>query len=745
MRTLWFIPEELLGFVRGQLGWEAGTALKKRLAGLKEQDDEDLRERLHDEGMTDAERVVKEARDVLDRLKPQTAVLALDAGERLQPEDVELLGDLAEGLPEDLRIWIAVSTDTPADIPKYPAIVGRLRELGPRYMDEIPLHGIDDDGVGEWLEAKGLSRDKAAELTRATDGYALSLDAEIANLSPGEAIDDLPRDQKFARRTDDAWNRLAPELRHHARRLCVLADPLPSDRTPEFLGIDATEWGEAQELLREARIFSVEVNGLPWFHEKRRHYLIETKLDASERSALRREAWRWFDRELFAVLEGSSYGALYALEQRDWQPLLFEWIHLMTFLDPHEAAMGLARMYLKALWWWGCYLPFDRCDELVELGARVVELGDSAATELDRVVGAIERLHRSFSREGLRFLAGGEEPTGERESWEEARAALREIADGTAVGGVALCEGASSVSGSPAGESGSGRLPAARQVTMLVNVFLAHCIRGSAGPAGMGEEALEELSGLYETAISMAVDDDDAWDRAWFEYELADALADRAASGRTADAAAREGWRQRARELLAGAHAYVDDCGRDSVDDLDFELAANVERVEADLAWGEGRRLNAVELHARAVHYAHAFQVWPDSGPDLYTATFYREQQYRLAKRIAELATADEGRTDAHEALLAIDRVAAFRGEEQHALRDGDTGFLSSPDDLARRLGDHRPSLKKLADGPDDLADGSKERYSREAVRQIRQVEGIEKRSRGLVTLPRRTDLEDGR
>ncbi len=197
-----------------------------------------------------------------------------------------------------------------------------------------------------------LSRDKAAELTRATDGYALSLDAEIANLSPGEAIDDLPRDQKFARRTDDAWNRLAPELRHHARRLCVLADPLPSDRTPEFLGIDATEWGEAQELLREARIFSVEVNGLPWFHEKRRHYLIETKLDASERSALRREAWRWFDRELFAVLEGSSYGALYALEQRDWQPLLFEWIHLMTFLDRTKGHRP-ARMYLKALWWWG--------------------------------------------------------------------------------------------------------------------------------------------------------------------------------------------------------------------------------------------------------------------------------------------------------------------------------------------------------------------------------------------------------
>ncbi len=99
VRTLWFIPEELLGFVRGQLGWEAGTALKKRLAGLKEQDDEDLRERLHDEGMTDAERVVKEARDVLDRLKPQTAVLALDAGERLQPEDVELLGDLAGACP----------------------------------------------------------------------------------------------------------------------------------------------------------------------------------------------------------------------------------------------------------------------------------------------------------------------------------------------------------------------------------------------------------------------------------------------------------------------------------------------------------------------------------------------------------------------------------------------------------------------------------------------------------------------
>jgi hypothetical protein len=270
------VGKEVLAVIRGRLGADVGEAVTAYASSLKDSVDDRLAVRLD----TAVDRVAVElvlalANEVLGQLE-QGAVLALDAGERLSPEDVRVLGDVVAGLPAALRIRIAVSTYSG----EHQAIVERLVGANAN-VAEIKLAGIEEAGVCEWLEAEGLPANMAAEATRVTGGYALHL----AHLRAGGAIDDAPLHEVFARRTEEAWVQLLPEIARHARRLCVFADPLPQEHTLELLGLDAAAWGEAQERLRRARIFSVEVNGTPWFHEQRRRYLSEVKLDDSERAA----------------------------------------------------------------------------------------------------------------------------------------------------------------------------------------------------------------------------------------------------------------------------------------------------------------------------------------------------------------------------------------------------------------------------------------------------------------------------
>jgi len=275
------VGQEVLAVVRGQLGEEVGQAATAYVASLKQAVDERLAVRLDnalDRGA--AEVVLALASEVLEHSEPREAVLAIDAGERLRDEDVRVLSDLAEALPPGLRLRVAISTYTA----QHQAIVDQLTGVSSG-VAEIALSGIGEDGVREWLQSEGESDDLVSDVTRVTGGYALHLGDLIAHLRGGGAIDDAPLHETFARRTEDAWVQLDPNVAHHARRLCVFADPLPVSRALEFLGIDLAEWGETQDRLKRARIFSVEVNGLPWFHEQRRRYLSEIKLGADELAA----------------------------------------------------------------------------------------------------------------------------------------------------------------------------------------------------------------------------------------------------------------------------------------------------------------------------------------------------------------------------------------------------------------------------------------------------------------------------
>jgi len=272
------IGREVFALVRGQLGEEAGAGIAEYANALKQSVDEQLAVRLSNAlDREAAAMVIALAEEVRPRLSVSQIVIAFDAGERLNDEDVDVLADLASELPAGIRIRLAVATYDSG----HQQMVQRLRAVG-RPVAEIAMEGIGEEGIAVWLANSGLSPVLAGQVRRATGGYALHVGDLIRHLQDGGEIGDQPLNQAFAERTEEAWQQLDAEVAECARQLCVLVDPMPAQATIALLGTTAAQWGETQERLRRAGIFSVEVNGQAWFHEQRRRYLTEVKLGTQE-------------------------------------------------------------------------------------------------------------------------------------------------------------------------------------------------------------------------------------------------------------------------------------------------------------------------------------------------------------------------------------------------------------------------------------------------------------------------------
>lgn len=227
------------------------------------------------------------AGEVCERFDGQQVILALDDGDRLNDEGVRLLADLAERLPDCLRLHVAFSTRTAA----YRERVEWLLTSS-AFVDEEQILGLDVESIAAWLADEGLDPGAAADVVRVTGGYALHVGDLLSHLKHGGSIEDVPRNELFARHTNEAWRSLSLEVARHARALCVFSDPLPHGHAVAFLGLDAAAWGEVQDRLWRARIFSVEVNGQRWFHEQRRQYLVDEVLGADERAEASAQAVR---------------------------------------------------------------------------------------------------------------------------------------------------------------------------------------------------------------------------------------------------------------------------------------------------------------------------------------------------------------------------------------------------------------------------------------------------------------------
>ncbi|HEY4278633.1 MAG TPA: hypothetical protein VGM91_10455 [Conexibacter sp.] len=278
------VAQELLAVVRGRLGSEFGRAFEQYIRKLRESVDESLSSRLNaalDPGVTGL--VVGFAEEVA-RAAECDVLLALDAGERLSRDGIRLLADIAESLPDSVRIRIAIA-DYTSEQQREVAFLETVNAVAVRRLD-----GLTVTEVAEWLEGVSLDPGLANAVQRVTGGYALHVGDLVGHLQAGGEIEDMPLSQQFAKRTREGWDALDLEVVACARRLAAFHDSLPRDATIAFLDLDDARWGAIEDALWRARVFSVYVDGRRWFHEQRRRFVYDSILGVDERDRAASEA-----------------------------------------------------------------------------------------------------------------------------------------------------------------------------------------------------------------------------------------------------------------------------------------------------------------------------------------------------------------------------------------------------------------------------------------------------------------------
>jgi hypothetical protein len=213
-------------------------------------------------------------------------VLALDGAEVLTEDDSRLLADLATRLPDGLFLRVGFGTYGE----HHQAHVEDLLAAG-EAVAELSLRGLSTSVVRAWLEAEGQDPELADEVYRNTDGYPLDIADAIQQLASGGQLTDVEPSQQFKMRSRQAWRALDADTQAVARQLAVFEQPLPEAWLQQACGVRAAQWGAAVERLRRARILSTFVNGVPWFHPKRRQGILEA-LGESEREQLEEAAGR---------------------------------------------------------------------------------------------------------------------------------------------------------------------------------------------------------------------------------------------------------------------------------------------------------------------------------------------------------------------------------------------------------------------------------------------------------------------
>lgn len=271
---------ELLALVRGRLGPDAGKALAHFFKSLREEMGATLQARLYsavDQSM--AETLAAFAVEVGAFSLGRQVSLSFDAGERLDPDECRLLVDISERLPPNCHVRVGFATDVPARRTAATEIVS----LGVGIL-EIEVPPLDASAIADWLADEGLGRTDVNGVARVTGGYPLHLGDLIPHLKSGGSISDAPPNEQVMLRVAEGWRDLPAGAATAARCLCVLPDPLPRDRLLELTNLESAEYGHVVEQLQWARFFPGIVDGEPWFHERRRDFVLR-QLHPAERDA----------------------------------------------------------------------------------------------------------------------------------------------------------------------------------------------------------------------------------------------------------------------------------------------------------------------------------------------------------------------------------------------------------------------------------------------------------------------------
>jgi hypothetical protein len=332
-------------------------------------------------------------------------------------------------------------------------------------------------------------------------------------------------------------------------------------------------------------------------HDRVRQQGLQQFVDRVRRDELLRVAQDYYQDEATKTLD--SYERWFRYEDTSWQTIAREWLYYAAQLegaDQESSRLGIAVLFVDAFWWWGNYIAYPFCEELL---ADWTEMAESRRHTIDLDWGNwLREVYLRYPKGWRRQATSGD--------WRALRQRLlvflrerKELRDETK--------------------------ERVRHVRGLLYIYLAEA-----------ERFLDPHSRRVEQNLSVARElfaaDDDEWDVAWVSFQQADAALGRG-DAQAAVAAADIGWRDLTEEM----------------EDDDFELAANLHRVHADAAWLRGERGLALDLYARAALSAYKVQVdvgdTEDAPIDEYTQAFMTEMHERVAERLSALHEAGEDAT----------------------------------------------------------------------------------------------------
>jgi hypothetical protein len=313
-----------------------------------------------------------------------------------------------------------------------------------------------------------------------------------------------------------------------------------------------------------------------------------------------------------------SYDRWFRYEDPGWQTVAREWLYYVAQLqgdDRRAGRLGAAILFVDAWWWWGSYVPYPFCEQLL---ADWAEMADAAQDTTDRGWG-------DWLRDLYLLYPKGWNAEASTDDWTALQQRLQMF-----------------LFVRP--ELRNEKIKRIRHVRGLLYVYLADAERFLDPRSPVVEENLRKARELFTA-------NNDEWNVAWVSYQEAAAALGRGDAA-AAVAAADTGWADLT--AMTGDEEETEDDDETEVDDEteddggleDYELAANLHRIHADAAWLRGEGGLSLDLYARAALSAYKFQIDianPDIPPvDEYTQAFMTEIHERAAERLNEMHEAGQ-------------------------------------------------------------------------------------------------------
>lgn len=379
--------------------------------------------------------------------------------------------------------------------------------------------------------------------------------------------------------------------------------------------------------------------------------VIASRLDVNHarQQAIHQRAFEYY-RDLMLKLwdeKDTSYNGWYRYEEPDFQTYQREWLyHLGSLTGSHRQAgrIGIARIFFDAFWWWGSYVRYQFCEDLLADWSAAGSDDDRD----DRAWGKLlSDVYEKYPRDWQKPVPA--------EKWADILETL-----------LLICR----YGGFDGAQPKDRQL---RHVRAIIDCYLADALRYADPADEEADERLDDARDLFEAA-------GDEWNLAWVEYARADLAV--------------------MRKQAELAISLVTQSAQDHIDLGDDELLANLNRVWSDAQWMLGDHGAALDAAARAVAHAYRFQL-TGATPDDYTAAFQKEMIGRAIKRLADLH-ADASDTGHAVLRAAITRIHDFFAPYWRALRQDP--MTSGSIDVIQALAEGRHDEVAMALFPADPA-----------------------------------------